>query len=135
VIWLIVSSAVGGLLVGQLLILMAGRTKGWTPRWSVNAARQLELKGSPADVLARAGQALEELDLVGAPAVENGSIEAEVPRNWRTMGNTITVRVVEGEAGTTVALVSSRPVFPQRFDWGRSRLLVDAVASCLADSA
>ena len=131
--WLIVSSIVAGLVVGQLLIVMARRTKGWTPGWSVNASRQLELDGSPEAVLARARHALDAFDLAGAPVVGNGSIEAEVPRNWKTMGNTITIEVADGEGDTTRVTVSSRPLFPQKFDWGRSKSLVDAVASHLAE--
>jgi hypothetical protein len=134
VIWQLVIGLGSGLCIGALLLALSRRTKRWSPRWSVQATRELELAISRDETVARARRALEGLQLVAAPTVEDGTVEGEVPASWKTMGNTITIHVGERD-GTTVAVVSSRPTFPQRFDWGRSRSLVDAVAARLTDGS
>jgi hypothetical protein len=118
-------------LLGAAARLVARRAGRWGPSWSAKASRELTLAVPRAQALERARRALEALDLVEAPEVDGESVTATTRATWRTFGNRVTVRVRETERGETLVTVSSRPTRPQKFDWGTSRSLVDAVVSRL----
>lgn len=127
---------IGAFAVGFLVLVvgsaLARRSKGWSPRWSAKASREVSLSVPPEEALERARRALEAVKLVAEPTVSDGLLEGKTPSSWKTFGDTISIRLDRQGDGTR-ATVSARPTLPQKFDFGRSRSLVDAVAARLAD--
>lgn len=131
------SLVIGGVITAAIIVIipvvLAGRSKGWSPRWSARARQELQLAMPHREAHARAPKALARLSLVGKPTVSDGLIEAKVGGNWKTYGNAIRIHLAPDGDRRTVAIISSRPTLPQFYDWGRSRSIVDAMANDLAN--
>ncbi len=118
-------------------LLVIRRLRRWSPRWASSAQETVSLPLSPGAALSRAEQALAVLPL-RSPAMrgtDGRSVCATVRGNWMTFGNTVEFVIEVGDGGTTSLLVSSRPVTPQLFDWGRSRGQVQQVAGAVTSAS
>jgi hypothetical protein len=87
---------------------------------AVNRETSFTVEGAPDDLLAAMVQALSELRCYRFTR-DGMTVTARTPFNWRSIGEIMTVRLSEADAGTTRLDVASHSILGTViFDWGKN---------------
>ena len=122
-----VAIIVGVLLAVSALLLF----RRWRPHGSVRAVEVVELRLSEQEAMRLAERTLGALDLADGPIRRRrpGTVEVTLRGARPAFGDSVEVRIQPLGAGMTSLQITSSPVVPHLWDWGRSRSIVSRVAT------
>ena len=120
------------------MALAVWRLRGGSLGWSARAEQVIELRMNVSEAKRLVERSISAFDLTDGPIRHPGpqTIEATMSDNRKAFGNNVEVRIQPLGSAKTRLQITSNPIVPQLWDWGRSRSIVSRLAAdLLAKSA